>query len=143
MSVQTFLELRTKVETILAGFTACPLYFVDQDFDPPPISEDPADPASYVVCDPLRISQSETVTASSAATHYGDVVFLIYVDRRTGDAGVLELAETLRTLFLATGVDETECKFFEPRLDRALVFTGDDAGRYARTLYVPFTWIRG
>lgn len=143
MSITTYLELRTHVETLLSGFTTCPVYFVDQDFTPPPISTNPADPASYIVCDPLRIQSSDTVTAGGSAHLEGSVGLMVYVDKRTGDATVLELVEALRTLFLAAGADHDNCKFFEPMLDRALVFTGDDAGRFARQLFVPFIWARG
>lgn len=142
MSVGTYLELREYIEGLLAGFSV-PVYMVDQPFDPPPLSENGADPAAYVVCDPIRVGYAETITATKAGEISGDVCFIIYVDKRTGDAPILTLAEELRTLFLAASEVEGNLDFTEPRPDRAMSFTGDDAGRLARQFFQPFHWVRG
>jgi hypothetical protein len=142
-SVDTYLELRDLVETILGGFTACPLFMVDQKFDPPPLSADPGNPAAYVVCDPIRIGYNDTVTMGGAGELFGDASFLIHVDRRTGDRMVLELAEAIRTLFLQSATNAENVMFEEPRLEQAVLTAPDDTARYARRLNVRFHWVRG
>lgn len=146
MAVTTYPERRVHLQTIFATWTDCAVAYPDSDFTPPAPTNDPANPARYLVID-VEDFASDTGTMGGSAEISGRVRVDIWAEKRSGDGSIQAVAELLRTQFESFADTNpvgavSSITFLEPLLGSAKLL-GDPATWFGRTMTFPFTWLRG
>jgi hypothetical protein len=134
----TYVDERTTVANVLAGFAGVPIFWPDTEGDPPSPGSNPEAPVSYVVTE-VEHDFAELSDFGGGAEIRGRVALWIWVERNAGDDLVRAHVDTLRGLFAAG--DAPPFYFFEPSLASSQI-GGENEEWYGRRMDVPFVRFR-
>ena len=139
MATEVYELERQVAQDVIAGVGVAvtgPVFFPDDDFDPPEPANDSS--ARYLEVD-LDEDDSELDTMGPGERIDGRVVVSIWVEVGAGDALIRQIARQLRTAFRAGDVDGMQ--FLATRLG-AGIQDGPEPRWYARELHIQYVLFR-